>query len=220
MSKGGGVSGVDVPWEMRQAALTEAQVAQQAMQMAQEQWKMGKERTAKYADPILNQMFGTLATSTGGANEFTNLVNTSMMQYPVWATGQQYDAARKQIMDQVPPGPQQTALLSNLSNQRMQGLGSQAYSQVSGMINSLLGQSGAWATGGGLATGSYGTAAGAAGQMGQIGGQIANIQAMNQNLQLQAQQSGNQLLGSVFGTIGTLAGYGMGSGFLGKMMGI
>lgn len=156
----------------------------------------------------------TPATAPGGTTQagspFTSILSSSMMQLPIWATQQQYDAAKKNIMNTLPPGPQQAAAIANLQNQRMQGLGTQAYGMVNNMLSSLLGQGGAWQTGAQAAqtglSGAASTTMGAAG----IAGNIAQIQQQNQQLQMMAQQQGNQMLGGIFSSIGQLAGYGLG----------
>ena len=235
MSKGGGsVPSIQVPWQttqaMNQAMQQEANIAQQQQQLAQQSLNFGKElfqygkgRTEEYADPILNQFLKMVSGTpdASGVNQFTNVLSSNMMQLPVWATQQQYDTAKKQLLDQTQPGPQQQALLANLQNQRMQNLGTQAYGRVDQMLNALLGQSGqvwqgaqAAQTGYGQAGGMLGQAAGTYGQQagiaGQLGGMQMQAQQMNQQLQLMAQQSGNQMLGGIFNSIGQLGGYALG----------
>lgn len=222
---GGSVPSVKVPWQMNQAyqqmasaAQQEQQIAQDALQFGKQMFAYGKQRTEEFADPTLKEFNRLLGFGPGGQKSgFTDVLGSSMMQLPVWATQQQYDATRKQIQQNVPPGPQQSALLAQASNQRMQNLGTQAYSRVDQMLNALLGQSGqvwqgaqAAQQGFGQALQGYGQSVSAFGQMGNIGAQVAQLQQQNQQLQLMAQQQGNQLLGQVFGQIGTMAGYGLG----------
>lgn len=196
-----------------------ANIMQQQVNLANEEFQYGKGRTERYTDPVLNEFARILgfgpsaapATGTGGAQgldvtqttPFSSILSSSMMQLPVQATQQSYDAMVRQIKDQVPPGPQQNALLADAQNKRMQGLGTGAYGLVNNMLNSLTGQANQWSTGAGLANQGLSGAASTAGT-------IAQIQQQNQQLQLAAQQSGNQMLGGIFQSIGTLGGFALG----------
>ena len=210
MGKGGGVSSVDVPWQLTQAYQNLGNIAQQEQRFGEELFQYGKGRTKKYWDPVLNQALA-MVTGQPGTGDFASPLNMAMTQYPLFASQQQLNATEKQIKDQTPPGPQQSALLANARNQQMQSVTSGAYQNVNNMINALSGQSNAvWQGAQGAQTG-FGQAAGAYGQQAQIGGQVSQIQQQNQQLQLMAQQSGNQLLGGIFGAIGQLGGAAIGA---------
>ena len=230
MSKGGGVPSVQVPWQMTQAIGKENDIAQQQIDLGNQIYQYGKQRTAKYADPVLNEFLRIMGvgsptgvpgptTATGGAAgldttksaAFTGPLSSSLYQLPVWQTGQALNATEKQIKNTVPAGPQQAGLITQAQNQRSQNLGAGAYSNVNSMLQSLLGQGNAVWQGAQAAQTGLAGAASTTGAAGSLAGNIASIQEQNQALQIQAQQSGNSLLGGIFGSIGSLAGFGVGS---------
>ena len=191
-------------------------IMRQQVKLANEEFQYGMGRTQKYTDPVLNDFLkilgfggGTTAptpvTATGGAQglsttstaPFTDILSSSMMQLPVWSSQQSLDAAKKQITENMPPGPQQSAALADLENKRMQNLGTQAYGMVGNMINSLTGQGQAWVQGGQLAQSSLFSA-------GQIASTITSLQT-------QAQQQNNLALSGIFGAIGSLGGFAIGT---------
>lgn len=227
MSKGGGVAKLQMPWQLNQtyqqigqAAEEEQKIARQALDFGKQMFAYGKQRTEEFADPVLNEFLKIVGAGKGqgaGTAQFTNVLSSNLMQLPVWATQQQHDAAKKQIQQNVPPGPQQSTLLAQLDSQRMQSLGTQAYSRVDQMLNALLQERGSvWQganaaqTGFGQALQGYGQSTQAFGQQAAIGNTAAQIAQQNQQLQLMAQQQGNQMLGGIFQTIGQLGGYALG----------
>lgn len=197
----------------------------------------GMGRTAKYADPVLNEflrIMGFGGTPVGGdaknlgigatspVGGYVSPTESALFQNPAWQTQQSTDQAKQNILRNTKPGPQQTALLADADNKRSANLGTSAFSQVQGMLNSLLSMKDeAWkgaqmdlsAMGG--ATSAFSGAASAFQGSGNLNQGIANMQS-------QAQQSGNSMLGGIFSTIGTLGGMVLGGpigGALGGMIG-
>ena len=181
----------------------------------------GMKRTAKYADPVLDEfsrIMGFGGTPIGGSAQnlgigasqptggYVSPTESALFQSPAWQTQQSTNQAKQNILRNTKPGAQQTALLAEADNSRSTNLGNSAFGQVQNMLTALLSQSGeAWkgaqmdlsAMGG--ATTALGGAASAFSGSGQLNQGIANMQA-------QAQQSGNANLGGIFSTIGTLGG--------------
>jgi hypothetical protein len=227
------------------------QLAQDQLDFGREQYAYGKARTEKYADPVLNEFArimgfggkgagGAPAPVGGAANNlgigasqpaggYVSPTESALYQAPAWQTAQSTDQAKAGILRNTKPGPQQTALLADADNKRSANLGVNAFSQVQSMLTSLLGQGGeVWkgvtANQQGM-TGSAGALSGGIGALGAAGGMYSGQGQMNANiaqLQQQAKESNNSMLGSVFSAIGTIGGMVLGGpigGAIGGMMG-
>jgi hypothetical protein len=209
------------------------QMANRAAGFGEHMYDYGLARTEKYADPVLNEFTRIMGFggSTGGPGGYGNVspMESSLFQSPTWQTQQSTNQSKQNILRNTKPGAQQTALLAEADNQRSANLGTSAFGQVQNMLTALLSQGdqvwkGAQSaqTGYSQAIGAYGGASsalsGAASAYNASGSQYGSIA----QLQAEAQQSGNQMLGGIFSTIGTLAGTVLGGpigGALGGMIG-
>lgn len=156
---------------------------------------------------------GTGAAGTTSGQRYVSPMESSMFQLPAWTTQQQTKQAKDAILRNVPPGPQQSALLAQVDQQRMQNLGTQAFGRVDQMLNALLGQGGAVWQGAQTAGSQMSAASATTAAAGQMASSIASLQA-------QAQASNNQMLGGIFSAIGTLGGLALGGmGGIGGLLG-
>lgn len=140
---------------------------------------------------------GQAVSPPGG--RYVSPVESSLFQLPVATSQAQLNQTIQSIMRTVPPGPQQTAMINKARNDMNQNLGQQAFGTVTNMMNALLGTSGAAQAGMQQAAGAMGAASASQAAAGQMASTITN-------LQMQAQQANNQMLGGIFGTIGQLGG--------------
>ena len=220
MGKGGSSSySVDTS-AISNAAQQETALANQAAQLAQQNYALGQGMYTGYEQPVLNEYMNILGLGSQGqqAQQFLNPALSQLAQPGLQAGQQAETAAVKNLMNSsLGPGQMQTAK-TQLDLSKMGNVQNTILSQLQPMLQQLIGAGQQGTALMGQAPGQVTGAAQAVGQAGSLDATIAQLQAQAAMANNLSTQQGLGSLSTLFGMLGA-GGIGQGVNALGSFGG-